>query len=409
MAIPTFVIVGAGMAGARAAATLREDGFDGRVVLLGDDPAPPYDRVPLSKQRLRGEPGGHTLFVHDDRYYADRNIELRLETRVDALDVKQREVVTASGEHFRYDALLLAQGSAARRLRIPGADLDGVHYLRTLADCDRLRTAIAAANRVAVIGAGWVGCEVAASARELGAHVVVVDVEELPLQRSLGAQMGRFYRDLHADHGVEMHLGIGVERLRGGTAVNEVVLANGHRFAADVVVAGVGAHPRDELAAAAGIRVDDGVVTDQTLATSVAGVFAAGDIANSWRPSLGRRLRLEHWSAALRQGPVAARNMLGRSLTYDPVPFFFSDQYDVWMEYSGSAIHSDELVVRGDVGRREFIAFWLRQGKVVAGMNVNIRGVVDTIAALIEAGSPIDPTALADPAIDLPSLVPASA
>jgi 3-phenylpropionate/trans-cinnamate dioxygenase ferredoxin reductase subunit len=221
--------------------------------------------------------------------------------------------------------------------------------------------------------------------------------------------MGRIYRDLHADHGVEMHLGIGVERLRGGTAVNEVVLANGHRFAADVVVAGVGAHPRDELAAAAGIRVDDGVVTDQTLATSVAGVFAAGDIANSWRPSLGRRLRLEHWSAALRQGPVAARNMLGRSLTYDPVPFFFSDQYDVWMEYSGSAIHSDELVVRGDVGRREFIAFWLRQGKVVAGMNVNIRGVVDTIAALIEAGSPIDPTALADPAIDLPSLVPASA
>ncbi len=409
MTTPTFLIVGAGMAGARAAVTLRDEGFEGRVVLIGDEPAPPYDRVPLSKQRLRGEPGGHALFVHDSGYYAERDIELRLETAVTELEVKQREAVTTSGERIAYDALLLAPGSAARRVRIPGADLGGVHYLRTLADCDRLRTAIAAANRVAVIGAGWIGCEVAASAREMGAHVVMVDVGELPLRRSLGAQMGRFYRDLHADHGVEMHLGIGVERLRGSAAVEEVGLPNGRSLAADGGVVGVGARPRAELAAAAGIAVDNGIVTDETLATSVAGVFAAGDVANSWRPSLGRRLRLEHWSAALRQGPVAARNMLGRSLPYDPAPFFFSDQYDVWMEYSGNAADSDELVVRGDVARREFIAFWLRQGQVVAGMNVNIRGVVETIVAMIEAGRPVDTTALADPAIDLTSLVPASA
>lgn len=404
----SFVIVGASLAGARAAETLRSEGFDGKIVLIGEEPVRPYQRPPLSKQYLRGEElrKEHPLFVHDDGYYERHDIDLRLSTRALSLNVPDRTVVLGSGEKIAYDALLLTTGAGTRRLRVPGADLEGVHYLRGLADAESLQGAIRHARSVVVIGAGWIGCEVAASARQMGADVAMVDTAELPLERVLGAELGRFYRDVHADAGVDLHLGTGVKELRGGTSVEQVVLSDGTVLEAHAVVVGIGVTPRAELAQAAGLGVDNGILTDQHLATDASGIFAAGDVANAWHPLLGRRLRLEHWSSALNQGPAAARNMLGISTVYERVPFFFSDQYEVEMEYAGDASGTDEMIVRGEPSDRRFIAFWLRDGVLAAGMHVNTWGAIDPIQALVAAKRPLDPAILADPHVALASLVP---
>ena len=404
-----LLIVGAGMAGAKAAETLRSEGFDGRVVLIGQEPVPPYDRVPLSKHYLRGDPGGHQLFIHDDGYYRDHDIELRLDSKVVALDLHGRHVSLESGERLGYDALLLATGSAPRRLDVPGAQLDGVHYLRELHDSDRLRETLVPAARIVVIGAGWIGCEVAASARLMGVEVALVAPGRLPLERPLGPEMGAFYRDLHASHGVELHLEAAVYAIRGHGRAEEVALADGRVLAADAVVVGIGAEPRVALAQQAGLPVDNGILTDEQLATEVPGVFAAGDVARAWHPRLQQRMRLEHWSSALNQGPAAARGMLGHPTVYDRIPFFFSDQYDVGMEYTGYARDWDDAVFRGDRDSGEFLVFWLRQGQVVAGMNVNVWDVRDDIAALIAAGVQVDPVALADARVDLPGLLTSGA
>lgn len=401
----SFVIVGAGLAGAKAAETLRSEGFEGRVVLIGDEPVRPYDRPPLSKQYLTGAPGGHQLFLHDESYYDDHGIDLIHSTRAVILDVSDRRIELDSGERLSYDSLLLATGSVVRRLAVPGADLGGVHYLRSLADATHLRDAIQRAGRIVVIGAGWIGCEVAASARTLDTAVAMVAPTELPLLRVLGPELGRFYRDVHADAGVELHLGTGVGEIRGDGKVEEVVLTDGTVLEADAVAVGIGADPRVELAGDAGLDVDNGIVCDEHLAASVPGVFAAGDVANAWHPLLGARLRLEHWSSALNQGPTAARNMLGAGQRYERLPFFFSDQYDVGMEYVGHAQGSDDLVLRGDPASRKFMAFWLRDGVLVAGMHVNTFGVVDTLFELVGARRRFDPAALADPEADLAGLV----
>jgi 3-phenylpropionate/trans-cinnamate dioxygenase ferredoxin reductase subunit len=396
-----FVIVGASLAGATAAETLRRDGFEGEVVLVGEEPVRPYERPPLSKDYLQGKAGQDKIFVHPDGYYEDHDIELRLSTAARTLDPAGRQVELASGEQLGYDAVLLATGAAPRRLSLPGASLEGVHYLRDLADSDRLREAIGSGARVVVIGAGWIGCEVAASARQLGAEVAMVEVASLPLEQVLGPELGRFYADLHAGHGVGLHFGAGVESLRGGARVEEVRLADGKTLPADVVVVGVGVAPRTELARASGLEVDNGIVTNEHLATRTPGVFAAGDVANAWHPTLARRIRLEHWSSALNQGPVAAKNMLGNPTPYEKIPYFFSDQYDIGMEYSGYAAGWDEVVFRGDPASREFIAFWMKDGRVTAGMNVNVWDVAEPIAALVAAGRPIQRERLADPDVDL--------
>ncbi|HEX5265769.1 MAG TPA: FAD-dependent oxidoreductase, partial [Acidimicrobiales bacterium] len=349
----SVVIVGASLAGAKAAETLRKEGFDGGVVLVGEETFRPYERPPLSKDLLRGDVGPEKAYVHDESFYADNGIDLRLSCRVESIDVGARRVGLAGGEQVPYDSLLLATGAAPRRVSVPGADLAGVHYLRTLADSESLAAAVRSAGRVAVIGAGWIGSEVAASARQMGAEVSMIEAAPVPLVRVLGPELGAFYRDVHADHGVDLHVGVGLQELRGSGSVEEVVLADGTVIAADVVVVGVGVTPRVELAEAAGLELDNGVVTDQFLAASVPGVYAAGDVASAWHPVLERRVRLEHWSSALNQGPVAARNILGRSTPYEKLPYFFSDQYDVGMEYTGLAMDWDEVVFRGDVGTRE--------------------------------------------------------
>jgi 3-phenylpropionate/trans-cinnamate dioxygenase ferredoxin reductase subunit len=400
----TFVIVGASLAGAKAAETLRTDGFDGRVVLVGAEDERPYERPPLSKDYLRGELERGKVHVHEDGFYAEQDIELRLGRSAESLDLSGRAVHLDDGERLRYDRLLLTTGAQPRRLAIAGGDLDGVLELRTVADSDALRDRLERGGRMVVVGAGWIGAEVAASARQRGLEVTVIAPEAVPLERVLGSDVGALYRDLHTDRGVRMVLGTGVEAFEGGEVVERVRTTDGRTLECDVVVTGVGVQPRTQLAVQAGLAVDDGVLVDAHLETSVPGVFAAGDVANAYHPFYGERIRVEHWANALHQGPVAARSMLGEAATYERLPYFFSDQYDVGMEYSGFARTWDRVVFRGDPASREFIAFWLEADRVVAGMNVNVWDVADPIQRLIRRRTPVDDRRLADPDVPLEHL-----
>jgi len=393
----TFVIVGASLTGAKAAEVLRLEGFDGRIVLIGEEPEHPYQRPPLSKEYLRGEAGREKVYVHDERFYGEHDIELRTSARVVTLDPAGGQLFLEDGRRLRYDRLLLATGAVPRRLSIPGSDLPGVHYLRTIEDSDRLNQAIMPASRVVVVGAGWVGSEVAASARQIGAEVVLIERGSLPLERVLGPEVGAVYRDLHTSHGVELLAATGVEAMDGARSVEEVRTSTGRSIACDVVVIGVGVAPRVDLAEAAGIVVEDGIAVDERLETSTPGIFAAGDAAAAWHPFYGARIRVEHWANALHQGEVAARNMLGLATPYERLPYFFSDQYDLGIEYTGYAPSWDKVVFRGDPGTRQFIAFWLSDGRVVAGMNANVWDVTDPIRELIHRRTPVDASSLADP------------
>ena len=395
-----FVIVGAGMAGGKAAETLREEGFDGGVVLIGAEPERPYERPPLSKDYLRGESERAGVYLQDDAsWYEQHEVQLRTSASVESLDVGERAVLLEGGEHIDYDALLLATGAEPKRLAVPGADLEGVHVLRTLDDCDALRGVLDRGGRLVVVGAGWIGCEVAASARQRGMEVAVIEPQSVPLERVLGSELGAFYRDVHLDHGVVMRLGTGVEAIEGAGRVERVRASDGTMLEADAVLIGVGVAPRTALAEGV-LDVDDGILVDAGLRTSVEGVFAAGDVANHDHPLLGR-LRVEHWANALEQGPAAARAMLGQEVSYDRVPYFFSDQYDVGMEYAGHSRPDDEVVFRGDPATREFIAFWLRDGRVAAGMNVNVWDVNEHIQALVRSGLTVDVARLTDPDVAL--------
>jgi 3-phenylpropionate/trans-cinnamate dioxygenase ferredoxin reductase component len=405
----TFVIVGASLTGAKAAETLRAEGFDERVVLIGAEDERPYERPPLSKDYLRGEVGRDTVYVHPEEFYAEHDIELRLGRSVVSLNVAGSELTLDDGDRLRYDRLLLATGAEPRRLSIPGGDLDGVLYLRSVADSDALRGRLDRGGAVVVIGAGWIGAEVAASARQRGLGVTVVDPLTVPLERVLGTEVGAVYRDLHLDHGVQMLHGTAVEAFEGDTAVERVRTIDGRELECDFVVVGVGVHPRTGLAAEAGLAVDNGILVDEHLQTSAPGVFAAGDVANAQHPFYGEPVRVEHWANALHQGPVAARTMLGHGDAYDRLPYFFSDQYDVGMEYAGFARTWDRVVFRGDPATREFVAFWLSGDRVVAGMNVNVWDVIDPIQRLISERVAVDDRRLADPAVPLEELVPADA
>ncbi len=393
----TFVIAGASLAGAKAAETLRSEGFDGRVVLIGDEPVRPYERPPLSKAYLRGEVDFDSAAVHPQGFYEDNDIELLTSTTVTAIDPEARRIEMDPGGLLDYDQLLLTTGATPKRMPIPGAQLTGIHYLRSLSSCDALRGALEQATRVVVIGAGWIGSEVAASARQLGKEVALIEAGQVPLERVLGTEVGTIFLDLHADHQVELHMGVGVEAFRGSVVADHVVLADGTIVSGDLFVVGVGVAPKTDLAETAGLAVENGIVVDQRLATSRTGIWAAGDVANVYHPVLDTRIRTEHWSTALNQGPVAAKNMLGQDADYRKIPYFFSDQYDLGMEYSGFAAKWDQIVYRGDPATREVIVFWLHAGVPVAGMNINVWDVAEPIAALVAAKQPVDPARLADP------------
>ncbi|HEY8719783.1 NAD(P)/FAD-dependent oxidoreductase [Pengzhenrongella sp.] len=407
--IETFVIVGASLAGAKAAEGLREEGFTGRIVLIGEEPYRPYERPPLSKGFLLGTSPREEVFVHPEGWYAEHDVDLRLSTRVVSLDRAAREVVLDGGERIGYDRLLLTTGSEPRHLNVPGSAADGVLYLRRLEDSERLREAYTKATRVAIIGAGWIGLETAAAARAAGLDVTVLEAAELPLLRVLGPEVAQVFADLHVEHGVALRLGVQVARLTTSaipgktSAVTGVELRDGTVIRADLVLIGVGITPVVSLAADAGLDVTNGVRVDEHLRTGDPAVFAAGDVANAYHPTLRREVRVEHWENARRQGALVAKTMLGQDVVFDRLPYFFSDQYDLGMEYVGYVAPGeyDQVVLRGDVAKREFLAFWLSDGRVLAGMNVNVWDVVGEVEELIGRGRQVDVARLADVAVPL--------
>ncbi|GGO08309.1 pyridine nucleotide-disulfide oxidoreductase [Microbispora rosea subsp. aerata] len=390
-----FVIVGAGLAGAKAAEALRGQGFDGRITLIGAEPHRPYERPPLSKGYLMGTSDRAGVFVHEESWYADHDVELRLGVAAAGLDRGAHRVELADGATIGYDKLLLATGALPRRPPIPGADAPHVRYLRRIEDCESLKDVLATVSRLAVIGAGWIGLEVTAAARRAGVEVTVLEAAPLPLLRVLGPEVARVFADLHRDHGADLRLGVTVSEI----TPSGVRLGDGTEIAADAVLVGVGVEPDVRLALHAGLRVDDGIVVDAALRTDDPDIVAAGDVANAYHPLLGRHIRVEHWANALKQPAVAAATMLGRDAVYEDLPYFYTDQYDLGMEYVGHVEPGgyDQVVFRGDVAAREFIAFWLSGDRVLAGMNVNVWDVVEPIKQLIRTRTPVTPQALADP------------
>ncbi|GAA2710429.1 NAD(P)/FAD-dependent oxidoreductase [Actinoplanes palleronii] len=410
MTEPTFVIVGASLAGAKAAETLREEGFTGRIVLLGDDHHRPYERPPLSKDLLLGKAEAGVPYVHEAGWYAEHDVDLRVGTRVIHVDRERKTVRTAAGEEIGYHRLLLATGSRPRDLPVPGAELGNVLTLRTLDDSDRLAEILTDGARLTIVGSGWIGLEIAAAARGRGVAVTVVTPESAPLQHVLGDELAAVFGSLHRTHGVDFRYRTHVAELRGDGDVAQVVLDDGTVLDTDYVLIAVGAAPNVELAEQAGLAVDGGVLVDAHHRTSDADIFAAGDIANIDHPLLGHRVRVEHWANALQSGPAAARAMLDRGTPWDHLPYFFTDQYELGMEYAGWVPPGgqSELVVRGSLDALEAVVFWTVEGRVAAGMNINVWEVTDQIQDLVRAGlagQRIDLARLADAAVELPELL----
>jgi 3-phenylpropionate/trans-cinnamate dioxygenase ferredoxin reductase subunit len=403
--IETVVIVGAGLAGAKAAEALRKDGYDGRVRLFGSERHRPYIRPPLSKEYLRGDEELDKVFVHPEAWYAEQRVDLEPSTTVTAIDARAHEVEVDGERRVAFDRLVLATGSEPCRLDVPGADLEGLRTLRTVEDSDGLRSAARAASHVVVIGAGWIGSEVAASIRQLGRDVTLIAETSVPLERVLGTEVGAYFGDVHAQHGVRIVANQRVAAVHGsGGRVAAVETTDGTRIDADLVVVAVGVVPRTRLAEAAGLDVDDGILVDERLETSVPGIFAAGDVANAIHPTLGSRVRSEHWDNARRQGRIAARNALGHGEPYARVPYFYSDQFDLSMEYAGFPLAFERVAFRGEPASGRFLAFWLSGDRVVAGMNVNTHKVNEAISALVASGRPVDAGQLADPSVPLDDL-----
>lgn len=404
----SIVIVGAGLAGATAARTLREAGHEGTITLVGAEAHPPYNRPPLSKDLLAGESERDSIFVATREWYGENGIELLIGERAESMDTTAHEVRLESGRVIPYDQALLATGSAPRRLSIPGAELAGVHHLRTLDDSEALHAELAAGNRrLAVIGSGWIGMEVAATATRLGNAITVLTLDEVPLGRVLGAELGEYVTALHLAAGVVVRRSVAVKEVQGRAGrVTGVVLEDGEVVPADAVVAGVGAIPLTELASSAGIAVDNGVLVDAAMRTSAADVFAAGDIANVLHPVTGTRVRSEHWSNARAGGAAAARSMLGQDVSYDDVPSFLTKQYHASMSYSGFPIADEgtRVVYRGDPNAGEFIGFRVAGDVPVGALAVNMRGVSTAIAALLRRQTSVDTSRLADPATPLEQL-----
>lgn len=403
------VVVGAGLAGAKTVEGLRERGYDGGIVLLGTETERPYERPPLSKGYLQGSDERDGAFVHPADWYAAHDVDLRLGTTARSIDLGARDVVDGSGTRTGWDHLVLATGSEPRRLDVPGAGLDGVVQLRTLDDSDRLRALLTAGKRVVVVGGGWIGLEVTAAARAAGCEVSVLVRDPLPLLAVLGPELAAMFADLHRENGVDLRTRTEISEIVAagdGTHVGAVELADGTLVDADLVVVGIGAAPRVDLAKAAGLHVENGVVVDAHLRSTNPHVLAVGDIARAHHPLLGTHVRVEHWANALNQPATAAATIVGADEPYDKLPYFFTDQFDLGMEYVGyvGAHGYDEVVVRGDLQGRELIAFWRREGRVLAAMNVNVWDVVDDVQALIRSGAVIDHDRLADPDVPLPDL-----
>jgi 3-phenylpropionate/trans-cinnamate dioxygenase ferredoxin reductase component len=399
-----FVIVGGNLTGGAAVSTLRTDGFDGRIELVGDEPHVPYERPPLSKGYLRGEEPADQAFLRPAEWYRDNDVVVHLGTSATRLDPGERIVRLSDGTRIRYDAVLVATGGRNRRLAVPGSDLEGIFDLRTFEDADRIKAAASGGRTAVVVGAGFIGCEVAASLRRLGIDVEVVEIFEVPLLRVVGPDVGKVYEGIHRDEGVRFHFGDVVERFEGDGRVEAVATRGGLRIACDFVVVGIGIQPNVEWLEGSGVELDNGVVVDEFCRTNVEGVYAAGDVANHWHPIFDRHLRVEHWDNALKQGAAAARSMTGATDAFDDPHWFWSDQYDHNLQYMGFAPDWDDLVIRGSMEERAFVGFYLRDRVVKAVVGLNRGKDVRRSAGLIRAKRPVDPVALRDPDVDLKKL-----
>ncbi len=400
----TFVIVGASLAGGGAAATLRQEGFEGGVILVGAEPQPPYERPPLSKEYLRGEFSFEQALVQEPGFYDENGIETRLGVRATRVDAVDRVVELEGGERVAYDKLLITTGGRNRHFPIPGLDLEGIYDLRTVDDSDRLRAEIAPGRRAVVVGMGFIGSEVAASLRRSGVDVVVVDRNEVPLRRVLGEEVGRVMEGIHRDHGVSMVFEDTVAAFEGAGRVERVTTGRGRRIECDFVVVGLGTEPVTELLAGTGAEIDNGVVVDEHLRTGVEGIYAAGDVANHYHPVFERHIRVEHWQNALKQGPAAARSMLDKGEPYEEIPWFWSDQYEHNLQYTGFHTEWDELVVRGSMEERNFVAFYRKDERVLAAVAVNRGRDLRRSMPLIKAREPVDAAKLCDLGVDLRTL-----
>jgi 3-phenylpropionate/trans-cinnamate dioxygenase ferredoxin reductase component len=403
--LETFVIVGASLAGGGAAATLRQEGFDGRVILIGAEPQPPYERPPLSKEYLRGESSFEQTLVQSSDFYGENGIETRFGVRASRVDPAKKVIELDGEEGVAYDKLLVATGGRNRRFPVPGLDLEGVYDLRTVADCERIRAEIGPGRKAVVVGMGFIGSEVAASLRQSGVNVVVVDRNKVPLRRVLGEEVGRVIEGIHRDHEATLIFEDTVAAFEGADRVERVVTQGGRRIECDFVVVGLGVEPVTELLADTGAEIDNGIAVDEFCRTGVEGIYAAGDVANHYHPVFERRIRVEHWQNALNQGPAAARNMLGKDEPYDDIPWFWSDQYDFNLQYTGFHTEWDELIVRGSMEERNFVAFYRKDERVLAAVAVNRGKDLRRSMRLIKAQRPVDATKLQDPDVDLRALV----
>ncbi len=402
---PTFVVIGAGQAGAWAVDTMRAQGFDGRIVLLGEEEHLPYERPPLSKSVLAGDDGIERTFFHDRAYYDENGIELRLGARATGIDPAERRVHLAGGATLAYDKLLLATGSRVRALSVPGSDLPGIHYLRGIDDMVAIRDALKPGARLVVVGGGYIGLEVAATARKRRCRVTVIETEDVVMSRVVAPQVGRFYADVHRRHGVEIRTRATVTRFAGDGRAERVVCGDGTDIPADLVVVGIGIVPNTELAEAAGLVVENGIAVDEFGRTSDPHIFAAGDVANHLNPLLGRRLRLESWQNAQNQAIAVARAMCGDPVPYSEVPWFWSDQYDLNLQLVGAPERWDETILRGDMADRKFTVFYLAGGTVVAANAVNNAPDIRPARKFIEEKRRVDPKRLADGEIPLKKLL----
>jgi 3-phenylpropionate/trans-cinnamate dioxygenase ferredoxin reductase subunit len=402
----TFVVVGASLCGATAVATLRSEGFDGSIVLIGAEEHPPYERPPLSKEYLRGEDPLERILVRPPEWYAEQGVQARFGTQVTQLDVDERAVVLAGGEKIAFDALLVATGGRNRKIDAPGSKLPGVFDLRDLGDADRIREAVAGGARVVCVGMGFIGAEVAASLRTMGCDVTVVEIFETALYRVLGGEIGRALEAIHRDHGVTMHFNDVVARFDGDGRLERVVTNGGRSIDADVAIVGIGTEPAVEIMAGTGLDQPGGIPAGPTLETAIPGVFAAGDVARHDHPVFGP-MRVEHFDNALKMGEAVARNMLGAGEVFDDPHWFWSDQYDVQIQMAGFAPTWDRMVVRGSLQDRSFCAFLLdADGVLRSTVSIGWPRDVRRSFELIRRQMRPDPQALADPDIDLRTLAP---
>lgn len=400
-----IVIVGASLAGGTAAATLREEGFDGNIVLIGEEPHPPYERPPLSKEYLRGEAEFEKSLVRPADFYDANNIETRFGERVVRIDTLSRTVDLRNGSSISYNKLLIATGSRNRRLRLAGIDLEGVYDLRTVDDSDRIRSAASSGQKAAIVGMGFIGAELAASLRSLGLEVAVVELFQTALYKALGDELGRVVEGIHRDHGVEMFFDDQVADFEGAGRVERVNTQKGRSIECDFAIVGVGVEPAIDMLEGSDIAIDNGIVVDEFCRTNVEGVFAAGDVTNHYHPVFRRRMRVEHWQNAMHQGASAAKNMMGKDEPYDQVHWFWSDQYDVNLQYAGVVDEWDKKVVRGSLEDRKFVVFYVKDNRLVAAVGLNQGKAVRQSMKVIKAGVEVDPPKLEDEDVEIRSLI----